>query len=97
MYSLTFELTGFQSISRQQVEVRIGQNVDLPIRMSVASVQETVTVIGESPIIDARQMGTATNFTQDELSRIPTSRDPWALLRTVPGVTVDRVNIGLTS
>ncbi|HJU44740.1 MAG TPA: TonB-dependent receptor [Vicinamibacterales bacterium] len=93
MYSLTFELTGFQSISRQQVEVRIGQNVDLPIRMTVASVQETVNVIGESPIIDARQMGTATNFTQDELSRIPTSRDPWALLRTVPGVTVDRVNI----
>ena len=93
MYSLTFELTGFQSIAREQVEVRIGQNVELPIRMGVATVQETVTVTGESPIIDARQMGTATNFTQDELSRIPTSRDPWALLRTVPGVTVDRVNI----
>src|SRR5688572_3987345 len=93
MYSLTFELAGFQTISREQVEVRIGQNVDLPIRMGVAAVQETVTVTGESPIIDARQMGTATNFTQDELSRIPTSRDPWALLRTVPGVTVDRVNI----
>ena len=38
-------------------------------------------------------MGTATNFTQDELSRVPNSRDPWALLRTVPGVTLDRVNI----
>src|SRR5688572_21629241 len=93
MYALTFELAGFQTIAREQVEVRIGQNVDLPIRMGVAAVQETVTVTGESPIIDARQMGTATNFTQDELSRIPTSRDPWALLRTVPGVTVDRVNI----
>lgn len=93
LYALTFELAGFQTISREQVEVRIGQNVDLPIRMGVASVQETVTVTGESPIVDARQMGTATNFTQDELSRIPTSRDPWALLRTVPGVTVDRVNI----
>jgi hypothetical protein len=38
-------------------------------------------------------MGTATNFTQDELSRVPNSRDPWALLRTVPGVSLDRVNI----
>ena len=38
-------------------------------------------------------MGTATNFTQDELARVPNSRDPWALLRTVPGVSLDRVNI----
>ena len=61
--------------------------------MGVATVQETVTVTGESPVIDAKAMGTATNFTQDELSRVPNSRDPWALLRTVPGVTLDRVNI----
>jgi hypothetical protein len=37
--------------------------------------------------------GIAINFSQDELSKVPTSRDPWALLRTVPGVQVDRVNI----
>ena len=61
--------------------------------MGVATVQETVTVTGESPVIDTKAMGTATNFTQDELSRVPNSRDPWALLRTVPGVTLDRVNI----
>jgi hypothetical protein len=93
MYTLSFELPGFRTISREQIEVRVGQSVELPIRMGVAAVQETVTVTGESPLIDTRQMGTATNFTQDELSRIPTSRDPWALLRTVPGVVVDRVNI----
>jgi hypothetical protein len=93
LYTLIFELAGFQGVQRDQVEVRIGQSVELPIRLNVASVQETVTVTGESPLIDTREMGTATNFTQDELSRIPTSRDPWALLRTVPGVSVDRVNI----
>lgn len=93
MYTVTFELPGFRTIAREQIEVRVGQNVELPIRMGVAAVEETVTVTGESPIIDSRQMGTATNFTQDELARIPTSRDPWALLRTVPGVVVDRVNI----
>ena len=61
--------------------------------MKVATVQETITVTGESPIVDRKAMGTATNFTQAELDKIPTSRDPWALLRTVPGVMVDRVNI----
>ena len=38
--------------------------------------------------------GTATNFTADELANIPTSRDPFSLMRSVPGVLVDRVNIG---
>ena len=36
--------------------------------LSVAAVQESVTVTGESPVIDTKAMGTATNFTQDELS-----------------------------
>src|SRR4029077_5469405 len=37
---------------------------------------------------------TATNVTLDELTNIPTSRDPFSLLRSVNGVLVDRVNIG---
>jgi hypothetical protein len=92
-YSVSFELPGFRTIVREQIEVRVGQNVELPVQMSVAAVQETVTVTGESPLIDTRAMGTSTNFTQDELARVPNSRDPWALLRTVPGVMLDRVNI----
>ena len=75
------------------IVVAVGQTVDLPMTMRVASVAETITVSGESPIVDTKAMGTATNFSQNELEKIPTSRDPWALLRTVPGVTVDRVNI----
>ena len=93
-YKVTASLPGFQGIVREGVVVAVGQNVALPLTLGVATVQESVTVTGESPIIDATAMGTATNFTQDELSKVPNSRDPWALLRTVPGVTVDRVNIG---
>ena len=58
------------------------------------AVAETITVSGESPVIDTKATGTATNFTADELTKIPTSRDPFALMRSVPGVLVDRVNIG---
>jgi hypothetical protein len=92
-YKVTAALTGFQSSIRDGVVVAVGQNVALPLTLGVAAVQESVLVTGASPIVDATAMGTATNFTQDELSKVPNSRDPWALLRTVPGVTVDRVNI----
>ena len=92
-YRVTAEMSGFTTLVRDDVAVTIGSTVDLPFSMRVANVEETVTVEGSSPIVDSRATGTATNFTQDELSRIPTSRDPWALLRTVPGVQMDRVNI----
>jgi hypothetical protein len=92
-YRVTASLQGFSTFVREGVVVAVGQNVQLPLVLGLASVQESVTVTGESPVIDTRAMGTATNFTQDELSRVPNSRDPWALLRTVPGVSLDRVNI----
>lgn len=92
-YRFDVTLQGFKSIIREQIVVVVGINVAIDFTLSLAAVAESITVTGESPIIDPKAMGTATNFTQNELSRVPNSRDPWALLRTVPGVVLDRVNI----
>lgn len=92
-YTVTAVLTGFKTVIHENIIVVVGQNVDIPFVMQVAAVEESITVSGESPIVDTRKLGTGVNFTQEELQSIPNSRDPWALLRTVPGVIVDRVNI----
>ena len=93
-YTVTVELTGFASVVRQGIVVAVGREADLAFQLKLAAVAETITVTGESPIVDTKQTGSATNFTTDELTKIPTSRDPFALMRSVPGVLVDRVNIG---
>jgi hypothetical protein len=93
-YKLSVTLPGFQTLVRDNVSVQVGRTVDLPLVLKVAPVAETVNVVAATPIVDRRQTGTATNITRDELTRIPTSRDPFALMRSVPGVLVDRVNIG---
>src|SRR5437867_290918 len=93
-YKLTLLLQGFTETVRENILVEVGRNVDLQMVMKVAGVSAAVTVTEASPIVDAKQVGTATNFTATELQSIPTSRDPWALLRVVPGVLVDRANIG---
>jgi hypothetical protein len=92
-YQVSAELPGFSKVVRQDLAVQVGSNLDLNFMLKVATVQETITVTGESPIVDSKAMGTSTNFSAAELDKIPTSRDPWAPLRTVPGVMVDRVNI----
>jgi hypothetical protein len=93
-YKVTSALQGFATVVRDQVIVSVGKNVDLPMTLKVSGLSETITVSGESPIVDTKATGTATNFTSDELAKIPTSRDPFALMRSVPGVLVDRVNVG---
>jgi Carboxypeptidase regulatory-like domain len=91
-HTLRVGLTGFTGVTRP-VTVVTGQNLELGFSLKVASVEETVTVTGDAPIVDTKRTGTATTISKDELIQIPTSRDPWALMRTVPGVIVDRVNV----
>src|SRR5262245_2709653 len=91
-YTLTAALSGFATVKRDVVATT-GQNVTLSFSMKVAGQQETITVSAETPVVDTKRVGTATTLTKEELTQIPNSRDPWAVLRTVPGVVVDRVNI----
>ena len=92
-YKLTVTLQGFTTIVREHVIVDVGKTVDLAVQLNISPLDETVTVTAASPIVDSKETGTATNFTADELTMIPTSRDPFALMRSVSGVLVDRVNI----
>src|SRR6266516_7775109 len=85
-YKLTLSLQGFATTVRDNVIVEVGKNVDLPTTMKVAGIAESVSVTEASPVVDTKQVGTATNFTSVELQSIPTSREPLALMRVVPGV-----------
>jgi hypothetical protein len=66
----------------------------LKATLRVSGVQEQIEVTAASPVIDAKKTGTATNVTLEELQNIPSSRDPWVVMQTVPGIIVDRVNVG---
>jgi hypothetical protein len=92
-YQLTAALSGFRPATREVI-VAVGKTADAPLELRVAAVTESVTVSAPAPILDATATGTSTTFSRDELAKIPTSRDPFAVLRSVPGVLLDRVNIG---
>lgn len=92
-YRLTADLSGFRMAVREVI-VAVGKHIDAPIVLHVAAVAESITVTAPAPILDATATGTATTFSKDELAKIPTSRDPFSLLRSVPGVLLDRLNVG---
>ena len=93
-YRLNFELAGFQNVVREGIRITLGFNAQVNVSMGVATLQETVTVSGESPVIDTSATRMQTNYDQQMLASIPNARDMWSLLATTPSVTLNRVDVG---
>ena len=51
-------------------------------------------VESETPTLDERKLRQGAQISQADLEKIPTARDPWAVLNQTPGTLVDRVNVG---
>ena len=94
VYTVTASLQGFSTVRRENVAVTLGKNTEVSIPMALSAVTATVTVSGDTPLLDTRKNESGHTFTQAELAQIPTARDPWVILQQSPSVLVDRVNVG---
>ena len=54
VFQITAELPGFTTVARSGVTLQVGQVATVDMQMAVSTVQETVTVTGEAPLIDVR-------------------------------------------
>lgn len=93
-YAVKFELAGLQTITRENIVITIGFTAQVDVRMAVQALEETVTVMGDSPVVDAASTRVQTAYTQDQLNSLPNARDMWSLLATTPSVTLNRVDVG---
>jgi carboxypeptidase family protein/TonB-dependent receptor-like protein len=94
VYTLTVTLAGFTTYRNETVRVAAGSGVPLKATLQVGGVTETVQVNREAPVIDPARQTVTTGVSYEELQQLPSARDPWVVLQTVPGVVVDRVNVG---
>jgi hypothetical protein len=94
VYAIDFELTGFNTVKRGEVRVIINQTLTVDMQMQVATLQETVTVTGASPIVDTSTTAMGTNFTKELLTEIPNARDVWAAMAQAPGIQMTAFDVG---
>jgi hypothetical protein len=92
-YKLKAELAGFSTIEEPNIVISVGRNTNIVVTMNSA-LEEVITVTAESPLLDERKISTGATISQTELQKIPTARDPWAVLQSTPGVLTDRINVG---
>ena len=94
LYTVRFELPGFRTVIREGIRIEIGFSAQINAQLEVSAVQETVTVTGESPIVDTRDTSRTARFNQEALQAIPSARDPWVIIEQSAGVAMDRQNVG---
>ncbi len=93
-YRVQYELPGFATVVRGGIRVTLGFTATLNVTMQVSSVEETVTVTGDSPVVDVTSTKTSTNYDFRELASIPSARDMWAILAESPAITMARIDVG---
>jgi hypothetical protein len=89
VFDIVAELTGFTKYTRQGVEVRAGLNLTLDVVLTVGSVQESIIVSGEPPLLESQKPIQAVNVAGDFQRLLPlsTRRDLTDALEVTPGVT----------
>jgi hypothetical protein len=93
-YTVRFELPGFRTLVREGIRITTGFSAEIDGQLQISTVEETITVSGESPIVDTTAVRTGETFSKEMLEYIPSARDPWVILEQTPGIVMDRQNVG---
>ena len=86
-YDLATELSGFSTVEQKGVIVNVGQNISIDMALRVAAVAETVTVTGQSPLIEATASSVGGVVDIGRIESMPLNGRQFAnLAATIPGV-----------
>jgi hypothetical protein len=94
VYSVVFQLAGFNTLRMEEIDVRVAFVSKVDGRMQVAGVEETVTVTGESPVVDVKSSVTATNIDKELFETVPSGNNPFVMAGMVPGMVTGRLDVG---
>src|SRR5688572_2543518 len=96
-YTVTFTLTGFNTVKREGIELQGTFVATVNADMRVGALEETITVTGAAPVVDVqsatRQQVLDNNIVRD----LPTSRQFFGLVTLIPGMTVSQRDVGGTN
>src|SRR2546423_14325019 len=88
-YEVTFTLTGFNTIKRDGIELTGSFVATVNAELKVGALAETITVTGETPVVDVQSAKREVVLNNDVIRTLPVTRSAGALLNAVAGLQVD--------
>src|SRR3954462_6182549 len=87
VYSVTFTLTGFSTVKRDGVELTGSFTAAINADMKVGALEETITVTGETPIVDTQSVRRQVTVSSDVISNMPAARSYAGVMMLIPATT----------
>ena len=88
IYTVSFALSGFATVNREGISVPLGGTVEINAPLKVSTIQESVTVIGESPVVNTASTQVSTNLNRQWVESAPQRRFTFFdLINQAPGVS----------
>ena len=88
-YSLSYTLSGFSRVVRDNVSISGAGVFTIPAELTVGGLQETITVTSETPVVDVQSTRRETVLSQEVISTLPATRNYGAILMAIPGLQID--------
>jgi Carboxypeptidase regulatory-like domain len=86
-YTVTAELSGFKTVTLPDVDLGVDQRVRINMRLEIGTVSETITITGQSPLVQISSSELGTTVNEEQIKTLPLNgRNFVNLTRTVPGV-----------
>ena len=96
-YSVTFTLPGFSSFVREGIILESNFTATINAQLKVGSLEETVTVSGQSPVVDVQSTQSRTVLSKEQMEVLPSGRSYQSLAATIPALgsaTAGRFDVG---
>ena len=87
IYTVTFTLPGFSTVRRQEIELTGAATVQVNGDLRVGALEETLTVTGETPVVDVQSVRREFVVNKDMMEALPVGRSLTAQIVLIPGVT----------
>jgi hypothetical protein len=87
-YSLSFTLPGFSTVKRENIALTGSQTLTIAAELRVGGLEETITVTGETPVVDVQNATRQVVMRAETIQSIPATRAAGALLNATPGIVV---------
>jgi carboxypeptidase family protein len=93
-YAVTFTLEGFSAFKRDGIELPANFTATVNAEMKVGSLEESITVSGQSPVVDMQNAAQQQILPRSVIDAVPTGKSLWSIGSLVPGVVLSGQDVG---
>ncbi len=93
-YTVRAQMQGFRTVEQSNIIVNADVTARADLKLAIGNLEESIIVSGGSPLLDTTTSVKQTVLTRQELDALPNRTDVWSIVKVVPGVVINKVDVG---